>query len=39
MEDLAQILENNLILREMKTLLQLEVPQELNDKINARIQK
>lgn len=32
-------LDNNLILREMKTLLQLEVPQELNDKINARIQK
>jgi tetratricopeptide (TPR) repeat protein len=31
-------LENNLILREMKTLLQLEVPQELNDKINARKQ-
>ena len=32
-------LDNNLILREMKTLLQLEVPQELKDKINARIQK
>ena len=31
-------LENNLILREMKTLLQLEVPQELNDRINARKQ-
>lgn len=30
-------LENNLILREMKTLLLLEVPQELNDKINSRM--
>ncbi len=32
-------LDNNRILREMKILLQIEVPQELNDKINARIQK
>jgi len=32
-------LENNRILREMKALLQIPVPQELNDKINARIQK
>jgi tetratricopeptide (TPR) repeat protein len=31
-------LENNRILREMKTLLQIPVPQELNDKINARMQ-
>ena len=31
-------LENNRILREMKTLLNLPVPQELNDKINARMQ-
>ncbi len=38
-EQKSDDLENNLILREMKTLLQLEVPQELNDKINARIQK
>lgn len=30
-------LENNRILREMKILLGLEVPQELNDKINARM--
>jgi tetratricopeptide (TPR) repeat protein len=32
-------LENNRILREMKILLQIEVPQELNDKINARMQQ
>ena len=38
-EQKSDDLDNNLILREMKTLLQLEVPQELNDKINARIQK
>ena len=31
-------LENNRILREMKALLQLPIPQELNDKINARMQ-
>lgn len=31
-------LQNNRILREMKILLQIEVPQELNDKINARKQ-
>jgi tetratricopeptide (TPR) repeat protein len=31
-------LENNRILREMKTLLQIPVPQELNDRINARMQ-
>ena len=31
-------LENNRILREMKVLLNLPVPQELNDKINARMQ-
>ena len=31
-------LTNNRILREMKTLLQIPVPQELNDKINARMQ-
>lgn len=31
-------LENNRILREMKILLGLTVPQELNDKINARMQ-
>ena len=31
-------LENNRILREMKALLQIPVPQELNDKINARMQ-
>ena len=30
-------LENNRILREMKALLQLPIPQELNDKINARM--
>jgi hypothetical protein len=32
-------LENNRILREMKALLQLPIPQELNDKINARMQQ
>jgi tetratricopeptide (TPR) repeat protein len=31
-------LENNRILREMKALLQIPIPQELNDKINARMQ-
>ncbi len=31
-------LENNRILREMKILLGITVPQELNDKINARLQ-
>ena len=31
-------LANNRILREMKVQLQLEIPQELNDKINARMQ-
>jgi len=30
-------LENNRILREMKALLNLPIPQELNDKINARM--
>ena len=30
-------LENNRILREMKALLQLPIPQELNDRINARM--
>ena len=30
-------LANNRILREMKVQLQLEIPQELNDKINARL--
>ena len=32
-------LANNRILREMKVQLNIEVPQELNDKINARMQK
>ena len=32
-------LANNRILREMKVQLNLEVPQELNDKINARMKQ
>ena len=32
-------LTNNRILREMKVQLNLEVPQELNDKINARMKQ
>ena len=31
-------IDNNRILREMKVQLQLEIPQELNDRINARQQ-
>jgi hypothetical protein len=32
-------LANNRILREMKVQLNMDVPQELNDKINARMKQ